>query len=399
MWSICLTRKYLGEGGVEGIMPLGPFVASEVVGWLLGALLMLVLAAWLLRLDLRSPVNRAFAVLLVVLSVLNIASALLYGGERTLARWLYPLAMIATPFAMLYFVGVYRATRITGVLHPLLLATNASAGIVLAAMFLVDQSLFWPPANTVRFGPLFVVAGLAYLVSAVVALQLGLDYLRAAKGPERRSLIVMALGFSFLPGYVAAQDLLFIDLLGEQSATGFAFVAHALAVVAVGPLMILFAALARAAWVTGDEEVKRDLSRFLLVFLFPLLAVGALFGLYALGEDYTKASTGIEGAWTVVFPLFVAYAVLRHRLSGVDAHSQVVVPALLVLTGLTLLAFVVHRVVEDAGYPANAWVVGLSTAGLLAPLWPVWQRMALRALERCLEPGATPGVDSRTKRS
>ncbi len=381
-------------------MPLGPFVASEVVGWLLGALLMTVLAAWLVRLDGRSPVNRAFAVLLLVLATANVASALLYGGERLVSLWLYPLALIALPFATLYFVGVFRSARVNGRSHPLLLALNAAVCAVLAAIFVLAPGLFWPAPGSVAFGPLFVVVGAGYLVSAVVALQLGLDYLRAPKGPERRSLIVMSLGFSFLPGYVAAQEILFIDVLAQQAVSDFGFLTHVLAVMSVGPLVVLFGSLVRAAWTTGDEEVKQDLSRFLLVFLAPLAAVAALFGLYALGENYLAASTGIEGAWTVAFPVFVGYGVLRHRLAGVDARSQVVVPSLLVIAALGLLAFLVTRVVEDMGVGVNAEVVGLAAAALLVPCWPLWHRMAQRVVQRCLEPEPpSAGPACGTKRS
>ncbi len=350
---------------------------------------MVVLAVWLLRLDYRSPVNQAFAVLLLVLGGFNVASALLYSGEFAVAYWLYPLAQIAVPFATLYFVGTYRSLRVTGRRHPALLAVNASGGLVLVGAFVLAPGLFWPTADKPTFGPLFILAGVAYMVSAVVALQLGLDYLRAPKGRDRRSLIVMSLGFAFLPGYVAAQEVLFIDLLRDVQATGIAFVAHMMAVMSLGPLIMLFGALAREAWKTGDEEVKRDLSWFLLVFLTPLVAVGLLFGLYSLGEDYGRTATAIEGAWTVVFPLFVGYGVLRHRLWSMDTQTRRVVPALLVLTGLALLAFWIQQAVVDAGLNADAWIVGAASAALLVPLWPRFHDWADRIVHRVLEGDAS----------
>lgn len=352
-------------------------MGADVWPWLVAAFLSLALAWWLATCGWNKPVIRALVLFLGARAFFDVANGLSLGSS--LAPILLPMATVIMPGAAIAFYGAYqrdhgRAARWADFGWPL--------SFMLLATFLVLPGLWF---DGERFGPLVLVLGLIYLMYAAMALDLGRHAIQETDLRKRRSLLWLGLGFSFLPSYAATSDLLFIDILALTPLEDLWLkMAHFASLAAGATLFALFILLARDAIATDDEDHKVDVAWILAVLVLPTLSVLALWGLIALNLTDSSKTVAIEGAWSVIHPVFIALAVARYGAFGLDVRARRGLQILL-LVALFPTAFGLGWMAGVNSLPDSpTWLVATIFAVALLPfiklLWGVTDNWAGRIL-------------------
>lgn len=299
-------------------------LGADAWPWLVAAFLSLALAWWLATCGWNKPVIRALVAFLAARAFFDVANGLSLGSA--LAPILLPMATMVLPGAAIAFYGAYHREHGDEVGWT---RFGWPVSLLLLALFLILPGLWF---NGNRFGPLVVVLGLIYLMYAGIALDLGRRAVQEQDLRRRRSLLWLGLGFSFLPSYAATSDLLFIDILKLTPVSDFWLqTAHVASLLAGAALFALFILLARDAIRTEDEEHKVDVAWILAVLVLPTVTVLALWGFIALGLADGGKTVAIEGAWSVIHPVFVALAVARYGAFGLDVRARMGLRVMLLL--------------------------------------------------------------------
>lgn len=384
--------RHVGTLQVEERAGWTAWLQPAVLPWLLSSLLAAGLAVWILRLNAGRGANRVFALFLLADAALNGSNAWLAHDVLTGARppasmqWLAPASHIATTLAAVAFLVHMRAKRLP--LHArshqadwLLAATAA----ILVSLALLRPEL-WRSAH--GSGPLFLFSGLLYLAYAAVALGLALEAPQAAAG-RRRPLLVAAVGFSFLPGYVAVSNLAYLagGLVGPLDS--WALAAFALAIASLVPLAALFAFL--AVWHAHRHSgMSGDLARLAVALLLPAVAVAAVLAAARVGGPAAFVTWGVafEGTWTIFHLLFVLYALVRHQLFDLDVRIRLTIQHTSVASVFAGAFFVTSELIEGL-LPVDGLVFGVAAAGGVALALRPLQRGA-RRLAASVIPGAPP---------
>lgn len=369
---------------------------------------MLPLGAWLLYVDRKSRAIRALAIYLILRGLLDLTYAASFDPILGDAPdvWVPPFH-IAVPFAALYFAWAYhrrsravegdagppgeRSGLWTGSAVPLLLLAG---GLAAEAAFLLDPSLWAVRTTTAAgpalvYGPLNVFDGLRYLAYATVALVAAVDYVQLPAGPARRSAFLVSIGFLLDALYTASVEIVFGDLAVSGLGFGpFGGVNHVLRDLVVVPALAAIVLLAlHARRVGGDDpEVGRDLRRYVGLALLPVLSAVVVLDLLGLGLMGPAAAGGaivaLDGFWSLTNPLIVTYAVLQHRLLGLDVKVQATVKRSAIAAVFIAVFFLVGEggevLVEASVGPVLGedlgFYLGIGAAAALA--------FALRPLER-----------------
>ncbi len=395
--------------------PMALTLSLEVLPWLAAGLVLLALAAWLVRLDEGSRVNRAFAVFLGVRGLLAIALALFHnqaiaqpgGWLGQVAGWaeaVVPALHIAVPFVAVYFGFIYRETYLRE--QDGRLPTLALFGVL--ALFEIAYILepgLWRAGG--RPGPLFMFSGLTYLSYALVALLLGWEATRV-EPPVARSFLLIAMAFSLSPLHLAIFEVAAFDvgltLLGDGGTAltnlGPFFVAsHLLVDLALIPVGLLV-----GRWAFWLLEDTGPVSASMLGRLLAALALPVVTGVVAAWAFLSGGAGGrlslpsvFEGLWDTVLPLVVAYTLLRHQLFGLDLklkgaleHST--------LAGFVGAGFLVVSEGLELVVPVQGDLLGFLAAAAIGLLLHPIQLLAQRATTAILPDVQAPEDMARAER-
>ena len=370
----------------------------RVVAPAVAAAATLALAAWFLALDFENRLHRAFALFLVLRGLATLGTGLLTVPEwNPLWAALTAYFGIALPFAALYFAYVYRLQRTRAPRRRFVLPVLLVAAILLEALYFRDHALFSShgASGEVVFGPLFLLVGLVYIVYALIANVMILDYARSTT--HTPSLLVAGLGFGLICVHAGISILLIspVDLPGERepTATGGG---PPLAAIGAG-LLLLVAALAMIPAVLRlrrlarrDAAAREPATTAIRILALPVAtAVLAVLGLLVSSHFALGLVQAFEALWTLAFVLLVAYALLRHRLFDIDVRARITIRRTTLAAFFVAAFFIGTELTKNYFETRFDSVVGILAAGLLLLALHPLQRLADR-LARVAVPHATP---------
>lgn len=374
-------------------------LGASAITWLIAAGMSLLLAVWLARVGWKVLAVRHLVVFLVTAALFNVANGITLAAGTVAIPWqVLAIATILTPAAALSFYGAYKAgddgRPWTMKLWP------AAVGLVVLTMAF---PALWarPGPDGIVYGPVFTLYGLNYLLFAALAFELTRDAIKEEQdASKRRSMLWLALGFSFLPAYVATSELFFIDVLGLVDVEGVFFsIAHFVSLVGGAVLLAMFFLLVRAAIRTEADQQKVDVAWFLLVLIGPGVSVLLQMLFVAFNAFDAQMSVAVEGVWAMLLPVFAAFAVARYQSFGMTTDSR---PGLRIILFALLfpLAFGLGWMAGQNSFQGTPeWIVGLIFVGLTLPFVKVlWQQAhvwASRILGMRPDPDIVPPVKKR----
>lgn len=360
-------------------------VEALVISQFVAAGAMLLLAGWLLWLNFRSPVNRSFALFLFFRAMVIVANRMRAiaraDGNAELAvfwesiREYYLLALVPT---LVYFWLTYSGRR-----KPWLGGMVLLGGIALELLYLQDHCLDYCARGAGgHVGPIAWLAPSGYvLAGGLVGLAILVDALRGGDTPRSLAAFPVAVG------------LLLNSLLEASLAAGF--------FVKVGPAVVfefydsfLWPRVLYATFFLGGivlpaiglilvgHAAMNDARLWAKVRFYATLAVliGTSgfyvgFGVVTLGEEWLPGIF-LQGLWRILLPTLVAYALVRHRLFGVEVRLKwTLVRATMAFTFLAVF-FVGAQLAQNYLSTAYGWGLGGVAAGLLLFAISPIQRMA-----------------------
>ena len=346
-------------------MASGILLASQ---FLAGGLL-LVLAVALLVIKFGSRVNRAFALYLLLegatILLLNIGrlNEETQPGDLWLRLAYYPL--IVLPLALLHFLLVYR--------HPVRSRAMVAASIALGAvaLALVTFHALQPCAyacasgSGVEAGPLLAFAGLKPLFQAGVALVLIMDVRRGT--PARgRAVYLVAMAFGLLAAFDAGLGVLRTiagPWEGNYVPGAWILANRSMQFLALAVAMLTFV-LARQT-ISGGPDARRA-ARVPTGMLLGALASAAL--IVSLPDSASSFATFLAGFWRTLLPAVIAYALIRHRLFGIEVKIRASVAFALVAAVFGGTYFLVSEGLEAVVSERYGTIGGLAAAALLTLL-------------------------------
>jgi hypothetical protein len=363
---------------------VGAAIPPERLPLLLSGVVMLGLGAGLLHLRFGHPVNRAFALFLLLRGGLNLAlGASAQSGD--VAWRLANDAAIAVPFAALYFGYVFHDRAAGPRRRALVVALLLGAAGVLLAAYALDRALWRGPDGTT--GPLFLLQKGRFLVYAAVAWWVGRAAFRPGPAPTRRSALLVGAGFVLDPAFFATTEV--FDLaLGVIPATPFSQGANLLAILALVPVALFARQVAGAP---ADPALPRDLRTRVLALLVAALASGVAVGA-ATSTDAALSvplSLFVSGLWTLALPVLVTYALVRHQLFGIDLQVKRTIRGSVLLGAFVAAYFLASEGAESLVSDAAGPWFGLGAAALLTLVQGPLQRTATRVAEAAM-PGVRP---------
>ena len=329
-------------------------------------LLMLALAALVLRVRFGAPLNRAFALYLVLAGVYNVLGALDDTPTvRVLALRTSPYFSLSVPFALAHLALRYRASE-DGAEAPRWAAwALLVAGVAVVGMYGVHHAAY--------SGWLSVLGlPLAVVVSAGVALAFALRIGRARSAAERDGLVVGAVAFVLSVLHVGASRSVTLVLDGVVGDP----ISVAGSVLRIAALAVALVAVVRLARADPDRA-----PRIVGVALLALSTGVADTLLFRAGV--AAASNLAQGVWQLALPVLLGWAILRHQLFGLDVKVRWTLSRGTVAAAFIAIFFVASEGAQLLLGQENPYV-GLMAAGALvfaiAPLQRAADRLAERAV-------------------
>lgn len=343
---------------------------------LASAALMLGLSVALLLLDPSNRVSRAFAWFLLARGGLNVLDGFRFPPVDARLAAYYG---VATLLLGLFFAYEYRRRYARRAAHAAVPWVLLGVGLALETALLLQPGL-WLDAATLRAGPLLLADTLRLLSYAGIALVLLLDADRAPDPPSRSALVLASVGFASFPAFVAGRSLAgwtghvaagaLPDRLAAAAAADPWRLAHDAILLLVVPLVVLTALL-----------LARRGERAGAAFL-GLVGVAAFGARLASGNDPALA-LAMDGLTTLALPVLVAYALLRHRLFGLDVKVKWTISRGAV-AGVFLAVFFVVAQVAEIYLQQYGTLAGGVAAGLMlfaiSPLQRMGERIAAAAM-------------------
>ncbi|HEV8358844.1 MAG TPA: hypothetical protein VGR28_00160, partial [Candidatus Thermoplasmatota archaeon] len=383
----------------------------ERVPIVLAGLALLAVAAWLLALDPRRRLHRAFALLLVARAMVALLLAFSFTVDDYAGR-LRVYFLLALPFAALYFGWVYRETlagRARSRWVPL--ALLACAGAVEVA-YLLDHGLFYATASlggatVFAPGPLALAIPLKSVAFAGVACLFWRAGRAAVGRTPRDALFLAALGFALEPAFEATNAVV---LMAAGPALGAVVrpplpIFPALDLVALAAFALVVALA--AGWSRALRGPAHDAAqaRRALVALGAAAASGVVMVAVLVAEVqgmvtfFLPLNYAVGAVWTLAAPALVGYALARHRLFGVETQLRWTVKQSTLTAVFVGVFFVVSEGAEAVVSDRWGPVVGIAAAGVL--LWALapLQRAAERFAARAVPASPTPGQLSAGERA
>lgn len=345
------------------------------------------LAVWVLALNWRNRLHRAFALFMLVLAV-QFAGVGFDDTDAGIQLFVY--ALMASPFAAvdlaLVFQRVYgrdNARKPSRAWQAARLAL-AVGWLGVAWLYTSNKELY-----NASDGPLKVFFNLPTAVYATLALLVALQCLRSPPGQRRDALLIFVTGFALQPAYFGVQRI------GETIPVpdGAAFVAYAnLVVVALtlALLVIMVVVVARVATRRSQDNLRRH-ARHLLLLLACAAATGAVieWGLAGLPHGYfATAHAAANAAWELAFAAMVAYGILRYCLFSLDPRfarlvreggTGALLASIFFLAEQTLQQFVAQSMpAASMGWVVVTFGSGAIVAVTLSPVHHACGRLAQR---------------------
>ncbi|MEA3137115.1 MAG: hypothetical protein QOC71_1396 [Thermoplasmata archaeon] len=344
----------------------------------LAAACMFALAGWLLYLNFRSPVNRSFAVFLLLVGMTRLINAIpglaASDGAPAFAAYLagnYDLPalrdyyILATPFALAYFLVAYLRPH-GGPSWKWAGRAILVAGIATELAYGLDHSLHTSvaPDGLFRFGPLATLSYGTPLAYGIVALFLAWEAAQDLMEPRRAAafLVSTALALNALleGGIQMASPLVEgVDVFRAR------YVASPLVdlviiegVLAVGASLT---ALGLHLWGAARRpEARRKVA--LASMLYPLAALCSVAVILPGGPEVSLA---LRTIWRVLLPALVAYALVRHRLFSIDVKIKWTISRGTIAVIFLGLFFATSKVVENVLNERFGLLFGGISAGVL----------------------------------
>lgn len=376
--------------------------------YLVAGALTLVLAVVLLALDARDRVNRVFAAFLFFRGV-----GMLVGPWRTSGVENASLVLRFIPYVLLpvvpllaYFALVYPRVR-----GPARWRGSGAAivGVIVAleAWYFLDHSSVWtfavsdapptyvtaaPGIDYTAFGPLVLLVSLVPLTNALIGLAFARNVDADVTASRRYSAMLVSAGFTLNALFDATNLLMALPALvtgGEPfpwAPWGWASV--------VFPTLAIVPAIASVVLIArhgGRSPVDRGWAiRYIVA---AALAVGSALGIAALGSAAVYRSLPLAGfaigAWRLVLPALVTYALLRHQLFDIDVKVKAGLRASTVGAVFLAVFFTVSELAANVIQETVGTVLGIAAAvGMAFALRPV-ERMAEGLAHRVM-PGVRP---------
>jgi hypothetical protein len=366
---------------------------------------MVLLAAWLLAIDLRKRANRAFAVFLVARGIAIMIPQFTLSEQATrIALAVQPFFVLAILPAILFFASVYPRPR-----GPLGRPWGGLAMLVMAAAldaaYAWDNRLFHsiaPGAATLPalqagpylqytdFGPLAVLTAAAFPVLSAVGLMVLLEYLRAPAGLRRTTHLLVAAGFMLNALFDGARGIAtLVDLAAGPPGYPWLPWGWAIPFLQASSLVPALAGLAVLARHTGARARPDGAYERRLLVLCPLALASGLLPLWLAAAwppgfligPWSPVVLASLGLWRLSVPALVAFALLHYGLFDIDRRTRRAITVVFALGAYLLAYWLVASLVGLVApwYIAGAAASMVATALLLAarPVGAFSRRAAL----------------------
>jgi hypothetical protein len=346
------------------------FAAAAALFALAGALL------WLKF----TPMNRAFALFLIMRGLIIVANQMTVLDEARFVAWngLAGYFFIAAPFSLLHFLlcygfppGSVRAAKLL----------NALAALALEALYMANHCLAecGPGVDALKLNPLAFLYYAIHPALAGAALFLAWRARHETATAKRQALRLLSLAF-LLNALLDATIVAWFDATSGLGATSYAPSAWAapilLAPLAVFPLAVpTFVLLSRIRGARGAS-----LSLPIGVAAALAVASGTLVSLASQANLSMYPGLFLIGLWRILLPAMAAYAIVRHRLFGIDVKIRWTIRRGTV-AGIFLAVFlIVTQVGQNLLNERYGLLAGGVAAGLLvfalSPLEKLGRRVA-----------------------
>ena len=378
-----------------------------ISSWAVGAALVL-LAVWLYALDLSSPAQRAFALLLFLRGLTFFLGPLRSeaASEQASALWanLAPYAVIPLVPLVVGFLSLYprrRGLARTRWGMPALLVGT----LALETWYFLDHAAYATvvpgrPAQYTDYGPLFLFLGLRLPLFALAGFVLAGDYRRSPKGSIGFSLFLMVTAFTLnglYDGTLAVSEL--VRALRDPATDwrGWAWTRWWLPVltlpIAIAAVIRMVPVLRRAR---TDPELQ-EVGRFFVIGI--PVAVASAFVRELPSEQATYLAQFVLAIWRLAIPLLVTYALLRYQLFDIDIKLKDGVRRGIIVGAFTVTFFLVSEAAESLVQGDRGPTFGIVAAGFLALASRPVQRFAERTSDAFMpdtKPIAEQSYEERT---
>jgi hypothetical protein len=366
-----------------------------VITSLLAVAVMLLLAGWLLWLDFESRVNRAFALFLFLRSGLALFNTLFVLVPDALPFWtgIRGYFSVATPVALLFFAFTYFGPSRGWVR----IARGACFGLALLAETLYAWNHCLEVCTTaagIRFGPLSLISYSLPIGYAGTALLLARRASVANASSQRRAGWIVSVAFlanGLVDGTLAIPG--WVDVVGRGLYAIYVpsfFVPAALTLYVLAVPVALLALLSLLRSVAGQANMAAYRARALTVAMLAILS-GAFVGWDPmLPSALENARYFVIGAWRLLLPSLVAYALVRHRLFDLDVKIRLGIRVGSVAGFFVTVFFVSTELAQTVlGEVTQSPVIGIILAGSLVFFLHPLQKGAERLSQRAI-PGSAP---------
>ncbi|HLE46921.1 MAG TPA: hypothetical protein VI818_01390 [Candidatus Thermoplasmatota archaeon] len=355
---------------------------------------MAALAAWLLYLNFNHPLHRALSLFLFSRAATNFFQPFLStAGPLTFADRVYPYFIIVQFFAGVYLAYVYRQRFAGQPVRPWVGLGLALGALLFEFIYVMDHALWGTAAQP---GVLAAFRPLRVATYITIALLFIAEYSRIEEGPRRRALFLASVAFAldavYLTVLFAAAEFGFDP--GRFGQGGSFFLPVRLFMVAA--CLLLAAVLEWQRRRARDENARRLAKAFL--GLFGVVVTTGLVTIAVAAQDPTRfpfVYNVFDGVWTLAFPTLLAYAILRHRLFGIETQARRAIGRSSLAAGFLLAFFIIAELTASFAerfVGRFGWLVGAIAAGsLLFALEPLhrWsRRVAEAAVPHLPAPGA-----------
>lgn len=349
---------------------------------------MLAVAGVLLYLNVRSPVARSFALFLILRAIVLVLYRIGYFAPRfrdVLFQDVVHYFTLALAPILFYFLVVYVWAK-----KKIFVAVAAT--ILVASTFVMEALYAWRhdlvysilDDNRGDFGPLAPFTSLYILVMGIAGLVFA--FLSSSRpGPLGRAAFIVSVGFSLnalldganalfeiatngFDGYVDRNvDGLWMRLFyGVQAAAG---------VVTIVTIVLYSRGLGR-----GPDWARRVGTAYGLASLVVLTSAFIVFG----PERLDAQKVLLTGFWRLLLPALIAYAIVRHRLFGLDLKvkwtlGKGAVGAVFVAVFLTVSQLIQNLTSANFGIVGGAMAAGLLLFAI-RPLENLGERFAQAVL-------------------
>jgi len=363
----------------------------------------LALGAWVLALNPRRRVHRAFALLMLVTAAAYGTHAFIPGSHDPAYKTmlgLFVAVLLALPFAIANFGLVFLRSHARPTNPGRRLAWRLGrAALLLAAVALQA----WRVTDAPRFDATDALGFALYFVglaTAALGLAVALQYRRAPE-EERRSTFLFALAFSVNPAYFSMVQLV-NGLTSARSPMEWVWTAAAGVAVIVCVASVAVVALSARANDAGGPRRNARLMAGLTLAAFVSAGVAELASLLPgplhWGDILFVAS---GGAWRLAFAGIVAYGILRYCLFSLDPRFKTVLREGGFATATAILFFTVEQTLQQAVQDSvrldtlPSLAIGLgAAAGIALLLWPL-HRYCGRLADRMARPDDAAGYRRR----